>query len=83
MKVHNQNPQKKKNVTFISEVNFFIVIIIIITIIGQLCYCWLQAFAFAFALNRNPPTMSKVRDTLITNNHGGTNNLTQEVDTIT
>ena len=53
------------------------------TIIGQLRYCWLQAFAFAFALNRNPPTMSEVRDTLITNNHGGTNNLTQEVDTIT
>ena len=29
------------------------------------------------ALDRNPPTMSEVCDTLITNNHGGTNSLTQ------
>ena len=29
------------------------------------------------ALDRNPPTMCKVCDTPITNNHGGTNSLTQ------
>ena len=28
------------------------------------------------ALNLNPPTMSGVRDTKITNNHGGTNSPT-------
>ena len=29
------------------------------------------------ALDRNPPTMSEVCDTPITNNHGGTNSSTQ------
>lgn len=33
------------------------------------------------ALDLNPPTMSEVRDTKITNNHGGTP--TQQIGTIT
>ena len=35
------------------------------------------------ALDRNPPTMSDVCDTQITNNHSDTNSLTQSIDTIT
>ena len=35
------------------------------------------------ALDRNPPPMSEVRDSPITNNHGGTNSPTQQIDTIT
>ena len=34
------------------------------------------------ALDRNPPTMSEVCDTPITDNHGGTNSATQLIDTI-
>ena len=34
-------------------------------------------------LDRTPPTMSEVRDTPITNNQGGTNSPTQQIDTIT
>ena len=34
------------------------------------------------ALDRNPPTMSEVCDTPITNNHGGTHSSTQYIDTI-
>ena len=35
------------------------------------------------ASDRNPPPMSEVRDSPITNNHGGTNSPTQQIDTIT
>ena len=35
------------------------------------------------SLDRNPPPMSEVRDTVITNNYGGTNSPTQQIDTIT
>ena len=34
------------------------------------------------ALDRNPPTMSEVCDTRITDNHGGTNSSTQYIDNI-
>ena len=37
----------------------------------------LKLYESTSALDRNPPTMSEVRDTPITNNHGGTNSLTQ------
>ena len=50
-----------------------------VDVIRVKCYLnsLLKLYESTSALDRNPPNMSEVRDTPITNNHGGTNSLTQ------